>query len=129
MLKGFKDFITRGNVVDLAVGVIIGAAFNGIVAALNEKFLSPLIAGLFGQPNFDSLGQFMIRDAVVQPGAILTAVINFLIVAAALYFFVVVPLNKLAEAREKGAEEAPAAPVKTDEAVLLEEIRDLLKRQ
>lgn len=129
MLKGFKDFITRGNVVDLAVGVIIGAAFSGIVNALNEKFLSPLIAGIFGQPNFDAIGQFTVRGAVVQPGAIATAALNFLIVAAALYFFVVVPLNKLAAARKKDAEDNPVAPVKTDEAVLLEEIRDLLKKQ
>ncbi|WP_371151546.1 large conductance mechanosensitive channel protein MscL [Buchananella felis] len=129
MLKGFKDFITRGNVVDLAVGVIVGAAFSGIVNALNEKFLSPLIAGIFGQPNFDAIGQFTVRGAVVQPGAIATAVLNFLIVAASLYFFVVLPLNKMAEARKKNEEEAPEAPVKTDEAVLLEEIRDLLKKQ
>lgn len=127
MLKGFKEFIMRGNVIELAVGVIIGAAFNDIITALVEKVFNPLIGGIFGQPNFDSLGKFNLGDAVVMPGAILTAVVQFLLVAGALYFFIVLPMNKMA-ARAKGAgEEAP--PAKADEVVLLEEIRDLLSRR
>ncbi|MDP9801173.1 large conductance mechanosensitive channel [Arcanobacterium wilhelmae] len=123
MLQGFKEFITRGNVVDLAVGVIIGAAFNQVVTALNEKFLMPIIAGLFGQPNFDSVLMFHIGESAVMPGAIITALVNFLIVAAALYFFVVVPINKM----RKPAVVEEAAP--TEDVVLLTQIRDLLARQ
>lgn len=128
MLKGFKEFIMRGNVIELAVGIIIGAAFNDIITALVEKVFNPLISGIVGQPNFDALGQFKLGDAVVMPGAILTAVIQFLLVAAALYFFIVMPANKMAaRAKLKAGEEAP--PAKADEVVLLEEIRDLLSRR
>ncbi|MDO5081461.1 large conductance mechanosensitive channel protein MscL [Buchananella hordeovulneris] len=128
MLKGFKEFIMRGNVIELAVGVIIGAAFNNIVNALVEKVFNPLIGGIFGQPNFDSLGKFSLGDAVVMPGAILTAVVQFLLVAGALYFCIVMPMNKAAaRAKRTAGEEAP--PAKADEVVLLEEIRDLLSRR
>ncbi len=122
MLQGFKEFITRGNAIDLAVGVIIGGAFAPIVAAVTAVIMG-IIAGLFGQPNFDQVGSFMVNDAEILPGAIVTAIINFLIVAAALYFFVVVPMNKLAARRKGGARgaEAPAEDVR-----VLTEIRDLL---
>lgn len=127
MIKGFKEFITRGNVVDLAVGVIIGAAFNQIVTALNEKFLMPIIGGLFGKPNFDHVLEFHIGQgkdmATVMPGAILTAVVNFLIVAGALYFFFVMPINKM----RKPAPVVEVAP--PEDVVLLTQIRDLLARQ
>lgn len=128
MLQGFKEFISRGNAIDLAVGVVIGAAFTKIIDALVEKVLNPLIGGLFGQPNFDTVGQFTLGSgpdqATVQPGAILTALISFLLVAAALYFVVVLPMNKLAERRAKGEE--PAAEEKAEDTLLLTEIRDLL---
>lgn len=130
MIQGFKDFISRGNVVDLAVGVVIGGAFSAVVTALVDKVLNPLVGGLFGEPNFDSVGQFTIGSgdhlATVQPGAILTALVHFLIVAFALYVFVVMPMNRLAERRASGEEkvEAPAEDVQ-----LLTEIRDLLARQ
>ncbi|WP_194949702.1 large conductance mechanosensitive channel protein MscL [Actinomyces trachealis] len=123
MLKGFKEFISRGNAIDLAVGVIIGAAFKTIVDALVEKVINPLIGGIFGKPNFDSVGAFQINGAEVMPGAILTAIINFLLIAFALYFFLVVPMNKL---NSKKKEEAPAEP--SDEVKLLTEIRDSLAR-
>ncbi|MGV9182995.1 large conductance mechanosensitive channel protein MscL [Arcanobacterium canis] len=127
MIKGFKEFITRGNVIDLAVGVIIGAAFNQIVTALNEKFLMPIIGGLFGKPNFDHVLEFHIGQgkdmATVMPGAILTALVNFLIVAGALYFFVVMPINKM----RKPAPVVEVAPA--EDVVLLTQIRDLLARQ
>ncbi|MDU3550376.1 MAG: MscL family protein, partial [Actinomyces sp.] len=70
MLKGFKEFISRGNAVDLAVGMVIGAAFTAVVTALVEKFLNPLIGGLVGKPNFDSFLEFTVGSATVQPGAI-----------------------------------------------------------
>lgn len=130
MLQGFKDFISRGNAVDLAVGVIIGAAFKSIVDALVEKVLNPLIGGIFGKPNFDSLGQFTLGSgpdaAVVMPGAILTAAVNFLLIAFALYFFLVVPMNKLNEKRKSSEADSPAKPTDIE---LLTEIRDLLSKR
>ena len=121
MLKGFKDFIAQGNVIDLAVAVIIGGAFAPIVEAVT-KFLLGIVGALVGSPNFDSVLQFSINGSdPIQPGTILTAIINFLIVAAAIYFFVVVPLNKMK--KQAPAEETPAGPSETE---LLSEIRDLL---
>lgn len=125
MIQGFKDFITRGNAIDLAVGVIIGGAFSTVVTALVDKFINPLVGGIFGKPNFDNVLEFTVRGATVQPGAILTALVNFLLVALALYFFIVLPMNKLASLR-KPAEEEPEAV--SDETQLLTEIRDLLAR-
>ena len=122
MLQGFKEFITRGNAIDLAVGVIIGGAFAPIVAAVTAVIMG-ILGGLFGQPNFDQVGSFMVNDAEILPGAIVTAIINFLIVAAALYFFVVVPMNKLA-ARRKEENTEPEAPA--EDVRVLTEIRDLL---
>ncbi|MCF2706790.1 large conductance mechanosensitive channel protein MscL [Arcanobacterium haemolyticum] len=124
MLKGFKEFISRGNVVDMAVGIIIGGAFTPIVTALTENVLMPIIAGLVGQPNFDQVLAFTIGDSIVQPGTIITALINFLLIAAALYFCIVLPMNKLRErqnAKKPVEVEAPPADI-----ALLEEIRDLL---
>lgn len=124
MLQGFKDFLSRGNAVDLAVGVVLGVAFGAVVTALVDKVLNPLIAGLVGQPNFDDVLAFNVGDATVQIGAVITALVNLLLVAAAIYFFVVVPLNKLAARRASGAELEPEAPA--DDVILLTEIRDLL---
>lgn len=132
MLKGFRDFISRGNVVDLAVGVIIGGAFTPIVTAVSDKFLMAIIAGIVGKPNFDNVLEFHVGGSLVQPGAIISAVVNFLIVAAALYFAVVVPMNKLREFQEahKAKPEAEeAAPEVPADVVLLTEIRDLLEAQ
>lgn len=127
MLQGFKDFISRGNVIDLAVGVVIGAAFGKIVTALVENLINPLIAGLVGQPNFDAVGAFTVGGSLVEPGKLLSAVVQFLLVAAAIYFTVVVPMNKMAELRQaKIAEEATEEPAVSDETKLLVEIRDLL---
>lgn len=125
MLQGFKEFISRGNAIDLAVGVVIGAAFSGVVTALVDKFINPLIGALFGEPNFDSVGAFKLNGALIQPGAILTALVSFLLVALALYFFVVVPMNKMAERRVAGIDEEPTAPA--EDVLLLTEIRDLLR--
>lgn len=122
MLNGFKEFISRGNAIDLAVGVIIGAAFAPIILAVTNVIMG-IIAGLFGQPSFDAVGQFYVNDALIQPGAIITAMMNFLIVALALYYFIVVPMNKLAESRKRDDVE-PTAPA--DDVRILTEIRDLL---
>jgi large conductance mechanosensitive channel len=131
LLKGFKEFISRGSAIDLAVGMIIGAAFTQIVTALTDNILNPLIGGLFGQPRFDHVGEFTIHlagdPAVVQPGVLINALINFLLVAIALYFFIVMPMNKWAERSKKNEDEA--APQQDPQVTLLEEIRDELKAQ
>lgn len=127
MLEGFKKFIMRGNVLDLAVGVIIASAFSPIVSALTDKVIMPLIGAIFGKPSFDSVGEFTINGALIQPGTIITAVVNFLLIAAALYFCIVLPMNKMAERKAAKAEPvAEEAPVMSDEAKLLMEIRDAL---
>lgn len=131
MLKGFKEFISQGNVVDLAVAVIIGAAFKPIVDKLTE-FLLGIIGQVIGAPNFDSVGKFSLlanpsgEADYLYPGAILTQIINFLIVAAAIYFFVVVPMKKMKERKAKEEAEAPAEPTDVE---LLTEIRDLLSKR
>ena len=124
MFQGFKDFIARGNAIDLAVGVVIGAAFTLVINNVVDHVLNPFIAGLFGEPNFDSLLAFSIGDAVVMPGTVLTALINFLLVALALYFAVVMPMNKLNERRQTGEEEEVE-----EQILLLREIRDSLSAQ
>lgn len=130
MLKGFKQFISRGNAVDLAVGMVVGAAFTGVVNSLVEKVLDPLVAGLVGQPNFDSVFAFRIgfgdHASVVQPGAVLTALVNFLLVALALYFFVVVPMN--AWAARNATSDEPAEESPSPELSVLAEIRDILSQ-
>lgn len=127
MLKGFKEFISRGNAIDLAVGMVIGAAFTTVVTALVKQVINPLIGGLFGEQNFDDVFQFTVGTATVQPGAVITALVNFLLVAFALYFFIVLPMNALAARRKK--EEAAETPEVSEDVQLLSEIRDLLKAQ
>ena len=125
MLKGFKEFISRGNAIDLAVGMVIGTAFTAVVTALVKQVINPLIGGLFGEQNFDDVFQFTIGTATVQPGAVITALVNFLLVAFALYFFIVLPMNALAARRKK--EEAVETPEVSEDVQLLSEIRDLHK--
>jgi large conductance mechanosensitive channel len=105
MIKGFRDFILRGNVVDLAVAVVIGAAFGAVVTSLVNDLIMPIIAMIFGQPDFGDL-TFTINDAVYKYGSFINAVVTFLLIAGAIYFVVVVPMNKLAERRARG--QAPA---------------------
>ena len=107
MLKGFKEFIMRGNVVDLAVAVVIGAAFGKIVTALVDGLINPLIAAIFGKTDISGVWSFTINNAEFSIGLILQAVLNFLFVAAAIYFLIVMPLNKLAERRARGEEPEP----------------------
>ena len=94
MLSGFKQFILRGNVVDLAVGVVIGAAFGGVVTALTKDLLTPLIAALVGKPDFSSIA-FTVNGSVFPVGDFINAGVSFLLIAAAVYFFVITPLNAL----------------------------------
>jgi large conductance mechanosensitive channel len=127
MLKGFKEFVMRGNVVDLAVAVVIGAAFGAVVKALVDGFINPLVAAIFGKPNLANTMTFKINNAEFSIGLILQEALNFLFVAAAVYFFIVMPLNKLAERRARGQEtEAEPDPLTMDQE-LLTEIRDTLR--
>ena len=93
-MKGFRDFILRGNVIDLAVGVVIGVAFGNIVAALVKDLITPLIAAIGGQPDFSAVF-FTINNSKFLIGDFINALISFLIIALVIYFFVVVPVNKL----------------------------------
>ncbi|MBU4336042.1 MAG: large conductance mechanosensitive channel protein MscL [Actinobacteria bacterium] len=127
MVQGFKEFIARGNAIDLAVGVIIGAAFSSIVTALNTGLISPLIAAVFGQPDISGVLQFAINGADFSLGLVLQAILNFLITALALYFAIVLPINAMRARRAKGLTEAPKAPA--EDVLLLTEIRDLLARE
>jgi len=107
MLSGFKKFILRGNVVDMAVGVVIGAAFAGVVGALTKDLLTPLIAAIVKAPNFSNL-KFTLNSSEFLYGDFLNAVVSFLLVAAAVYFFVVTPINALVARMPK--DPAPADP-------------------
>ena len=107
MLKGFRDFILRGNVVDLAVAVILGAAFNAIVTALVADVLNPLIAGTVGKPDF-SYVVLNIGSGHIKVGNFLNAVISILIVASVVYFAIVLPLNTLQARLKKPAPDAPS---------------------
>ncbi|HEX5543251.1 MAG TPA: large conductance mechanosensitive channel protein MscL [Micromonospora sp.] len=127
MLKGFKNFIMRGNVVDLAVGIVIGAAFTGVVTQLTKSFLEPLInlvaLVITGKDGIEGTA-WSARGVEFDWAAFINAAITFFLTAAALYFFVVAPMNKLAERRKRGEEPPPAAP--SEEVKLLTEIRDAL---
>ena len=126
MLKGFKDFISRGNVVELAVGVIIGAAFKNIVDALVDGIINPLIAAVIGKPDFSDAFILTLNGTDVKFGVLITAVINFILMAFAIYFCIVVPMNAL-NARRKKAEEETVEEA-SDEVKLLTEIRDALAK-
>ena len=125
MFKEFKEFISRGNVVDLAVAVVIGAAFTAIVTAVVEGLITPLIGMIFGK-DFREM-TFTVNDSVFSYGIVINAVIYFVSVAAVVFFLVIKPLNMLHERRRRGEEPAPAEL--SDEASLLTEIRDLLRAQ
>jgi large conductance mechanosensitive channel len=107
MLSGFKQFILRGNVVDLAVGVVIGAAFGAVVTAFTKDLLTPLIAVLVGKRDFSAIS-FSIGSAVFPVGDFINALVSFLLIAAAVYFFVVTPINALVARMRKAP--APADP-------------------
>jgi len=107
MLKGFKQFVFRGNVLDLAVAVVIGAAFGAVVTALVKDLVTPLIAALVTKPDFSAI-VFTINGSKFLIGEFINAVVSFLLVAAAIYFFVVAPVNALMARMARG--EAPPDP-------------------
>ena len=128
MLKEFKEFIARGNVMDLAVGVIIGGAFGKIVTSIVDDVLMPLIGMLIGGIDFTGL-VWKIGEAEVKYGNFIQNVIDFLIVAFCIFLIIKLVNKASKKLSKKEAEEAKEeAPAKSDEVVLLEEIRDLLKK-
>ena len=124
MIKGFKDFLMRGNVVDLAVAVVLGTAFGLVIKAFSDGVIGGIIGIFGGSPDFGDAG-FTVNGSKVVIGSTITALINFVIVAAVIYFLVIVPMNALLERRRRGEEPAPAAPA--EDILLLQEIRDLLR--
>ena len=125
VFKEFREFISRGNVVDLAVAVVIGAAFTAIVTSVVEGLITPLI-GMIGGKDFRQM-TFTINDSVFSYGIVINAIIYFVTVAAVVFFLVIKPLNMLAERRRRGEE--PPAEEMSEEVALLTEIRDLLRTQ
>ena len=131
MIKEFKDFISRGNVVDMAVGVIMGSAFGKIVTSLVNDIIMPLVGVLIGGIDFTSLS-FKIQKAEVKYGSFIQNIVDFLIVAICIFIFVKIinKLNTIDVLHKKKKEETQKEEVKkSNEEVLLEEIRDLLKKQ
>jgi large conductance mechanosensitive channel len=129
MVKGFKDFILRGNVIDLAVAVVIGVAFSAVVAAFIGKIVTPILNALPGAKStglgFSLRGGAKSTATFVDISGILNAVIVFILTALVVYLLFVVPMNHLAERRKRGEEPEPVAPA--EDILLLQEIRDLLR--
>jgi large conductance mechanosensitive channel len=123
MIKGFRDFIMRGNVIDLAVGVIMGAAFGAIVNSLVADIITPIIGMIFGAPDFSA-----IKLGAINVGNFINVVVSFLFTAIGVYFFIVTPINQLKKMTTRQQEAAPPPPPPRQE-VLLEEIRNLLAKQ
>jgi large conductance mechanosensitive channel len=129
VLKGFRDFIMRGNVIELAVAVVIGTAFNNVVTTFTKSFIEPLIRLISGGKQVSGqiplAGKAGTPDAInMDYGAFINAILGFLITAAVVYFIFVYPMNKLAERRKRGEE--PESETPSDEVRLLTEIRDAL---
>jgi large conductance mechanosensitive channel len=124
VLKGFKDFVLRGNVVDLAVAVVIGAAFTAVVNAFAADFLTPLIGLIGGGGKLG--GQLTVAGQSFKWGAFISQVITFMVTAAVVYFVVVVPMHTIMDRRRRGEEPGPVQPTELE---LLTEIRDLLRAQ
>jgi large conductance mechanosensitive channel len=128
MLKGFKDFLLRGNVVDLAVAVVIGAAFSAVVTSFTDKVIRPLLNAIT-PPSSQGLGVALVpgkASSYIDFSAVITAVINFVMVAAVVYFAIVLPLKTVQQRRRRGEEAGPAEPTDIE---LLKQIRDLLQLQ
>lgn len=123
----FKKFISKGNVIDLAVGVIIGGAFTKIVTALVENIITPVLSVITGKVNMADLSAKITDELVIPYGQFLQAIIDFLLIAICV-FALVKSINKVREKFEKKEEEQPAPPAPSNEEVLLTEIRDLLKK-
>jgi large conductance mechanosensitive channel len=126
ILKEFKDFVTRGNLIDLAVAFVIAVAFGAVVKGLVDFLIMPLIAAIFGQTSFEGLTA-TINGAVIPYGSFLTVLVNFLLVAAAVFFFLVKPYNMWRARKAKTEAAAPAAAAEpAEEILLLRQIRDQL---
>jgi large conductance mechanosensitive channel len=123
LFNEFKAFLLRGNIIELAVAFVVGAAFKVVVDSLVADLIMPIIAMIGGEPDFRSL-DFTINDAVFRYGNFITNVISFVIIGAAIFFFVVKPVNMIEARRKKGEEPEPEP---TEEVVLLREIRDALR--
>jgi large conductance mechanosensitive channel len=132
MLQGFKEFITRGNVLDLAVAVVIGGAFSAVIDGLVKGFIMPIVGWLVGAPDFSriafSIPNWRGESTVFPIGLFIQGLIMFLLIAGAIYFFVIVPINKLQSLRKR-AEEPTVEESLAEDVVLLTEIRDLLRAQ
>lgn len=128
MLKGFKEFIMRGNVIDLAIAVIIGTAFTALVTVIANSLINPLIAAIGGQREIGLAVQLVQNNekSIMDFGAVITAALNFLIIAAVVYFLIVLPMKTIMERRRRGEEPPPQEPTDVE---LLTEIRDLLRQQ
>ena len=124
-IEEFKKFIARGNVIDLAVGVIIGGAFSSIVTSLVDNILTPILGLVLGGVDFSSLS-ITFRDTKIEYGAFIQSIIDFLIIAICIFTIVKI-INKIIKIKKK--EEEKVVPKKSDEVLLLEEIRDLLKSE
>lgn len=128
MLKEFKAFLLRGNVVDLAVAVVIGAAFTNVVNGMVKDFITPLIAAIGGNHDFSAL-HFTINHSTFAYGDLINQIISFIIVAAVVFFFVVQPMNHLIKLANRRAAQGQAEPeTKDPQLVVLEEIRDALRK-
>ncbi|TNC23694.1 large-conductance mechanosensitive channel protein MscL [Amycolatopsis alkalitolerans] len=129
MLKGFKDFLMRGNVVDLAVAVVIGTAFTAIVTAFTNGLIKPLINAIGGTDAAKGLGFNVLSgndSTFLDFGGVINAAVNFVLIAAVVYFIIVLPVKKIQDRRKHGEEAGPAEPTDVE---LLTEIRDLLREQ
>lgn len=127
MVDEFKKFLFRGNVIDLAVAVIIGTAFTAIVAAITQGLITPLVGMIFSK-DFTEM-TFKINDSVFRYGTVIDAAIRFVSVAAVVFFVIVKPMQALQARRAAGTEPVEDTPAPSDEAVLLTEIRDLLAQR
>ena len=125
MLKGFRQFVLRGNVLDLAVAVVMGAAFGAVVTAMVKDVLTPLIAAVAGRPNFSAIS-LQINNSQILIGDFLNELVSFILIAAALYFFVVAPVNAIVARRRRG--EAPADPTTKKCGECLSEVPIAAKR-
>ena len=126
MVKEFKQFVARGNLVEIAVGLVMAVAFIAVVNSLVADVLTPLIGAIFGEPDFSGLSLTIWNDATIAYGSFLNALIAFLTVAFAVFFFVVRPFNAFKARLAKQPEAAPLQP--SEEIVLLREIRDSLRK-
>ena len=127
LLDEFKAFIMRGNVVDLAIAVVLGIAFGAVITAFIDGVLMPFIAAIGGKQDFNDVA-FNVGDGRIAIGTFITAVINFVVIAAVIFFFVVKPLNWLLERRKKEEAAVPDAIIVPEDVQVLREIRDLLAR-